>query len=357
MANVTYTVPNKNGAYDGDMVVKDYTNITIDAGDVVTTDQPCRGLLLFATGNITVNGTIDMTAKGASADPTSTGASDNNAVPTDGLQFPYLTSGGSDTLDAANTLLNGCGTDARTAASKMASLAGNGTIFKVTRTGGAGGVTAGRRANGPNGSTLTNGTGGGGTGGGGKSQNINPGAEAVGTGGAGTCFSGGSGGGGSGGYFTGGVGGRVGSNTGGAGGAGGDAGGGFPGSTGGGGAGNPGGGTGVFRGPPGAYGGTGETGNGGLIILIAKGNVTIGGSGIIRANGKNGASGGNSPADYAGGSGGGSGGGRIMILHGGSYSNSGTVEANGGSGATGSDAGNGGNGASGSITVAQVTAS
>jgi hypothetical protein len=27
MANVTYTVPNKSGSYDGDMVVKQYTYI------------------------------------------------------------------------------------------------------------------------------------------------------------------------------------------------------------------------------------------------------------------------------------------------------------------------------------------
>ena len=30
MANVTYTVPNKSGSYDGDMVVKHYSSMTIN---------------------------------------------------------------------------------------------------------------------------------------------------------------------------------------------------------------------------------------------------------------------------------------------------------------------------------------
>ena len=47
MANVTYTVPNKNGSYDGDMVIKQYTSLTIDSGDIVTVDQPCRGLMIL----------------------------------------------------------------------------------------------------------------------------------------------------------------------------------------------------------------------------------------------------------------------------------------------------------------------
>ena len=41
MADVTYTVPNKSGSYDGDMVVKQYSSITINTVDTVTTDQPC----------------------------------------------------------------------------------------------------------------------------------------------------------------------------------------------------------------------------------------------------------------------------------------------------------------------------
>jgi hypothetical protein len=61
MANVTYTVQNKNGSYDGDMVVKQlYYLLIIDSGDTVTTDQPCRGLCyLLSTGDFTVNGTLN----------------------------------------------------------------------------------------------------------------------------------------------------------------------------------------------------------------------------------------------------------------------------------------------------------
>ena len=64
MANVTYTVPNKNGSYDGDMVVKQYTSINIDAGDTVTVDQPCRGLMILCQGDCTINGTLSMRSKG-----------------------------------------------------------------------------------------------------------------------------------------------------------------------------------------------------------------------------------------------------------------------------------------------------
>ena len=113
MANVTYTVPNKNGSYDGDMVVKQYTSVNIDAGDTVTVDQPNRGLFILVKGDCTINGTLSMTSKGGYINPTSSGGSDNNAVDSNGLRFPFLTSGGSSSLTAANTLLNGCGTTAR----------------------------------------------------------------------------------------------------------------------------------------------------------------------------------------------------------------------------------------------------
>ena len=64
MANVTYTVPNKNGSYDGDMVVKQYSSMTINNGDTITTDQPCRGLMILVQGNCTINGTLSMTGRG-----------------------------------------------------------------------------------------------------------------------------------------------------------------------------------------------------------------------------------------------------------------------------------------------------
>ena len=41
--NTSLTVLNKSGAYDGDMVVRNYSSLTINSGATLTTDQPCRG--------------------------------------------------------------------------------------------------------------------------------------------------------------------------------------------------------------------------------------------------------------------------------------------------------------------------
>ena len=129
MANVTYTVQNKNGSYDGDMVVKQYTSIAIDAGDTVTVDQPTRGLMILCQGDCTINGTLSMQGKGANANPTASGASDNNAVDSNGLRLPFLTASGSDSLTAANTLFNGTGTAARGVLANFRTLSSNGTIL------------------------------------------------------------------------------------------------------------------------------------------------------------------------------------------------------------------------------------
>jgi hypothetical protein len=339
MANVTYTVPNKNGSYDGDMVVKQYNSVTIDTGDTVTVDQPCRGLFILVKGDCTINGTLSMTARGAFANPTTSGGSDSNAVDSNGLRFPFLTSGGSSSLTAANTLLNGCGTEARSVISNFQTLSSNGTILIVTRDGGLGGAGKNTYSSsgslpGDDGGTVTNGTGGGGAGMSyyyAQSQN----------GAKGSCFSGGSGSGGI--RSFGNPGNR--SNTsfpvdyGGAGGQGqyyGE----FQ-NVSGGGAGNPGGtSTGTDT--------SGQNGTGGLIVLVVGGNLTVGSNGKIQANGML-AGGGNATygTDMSGGA---SGGGRIIIAHRGTYSNSGTVEANGGTKSSGS----GGNGGAGSVTVEQV---
>ena len=58
--------------------------------------------------NCTINGTLSMNQRGAYADPTSSGGSDNNAVDTNGLRLPMLTSGGSDSLTVSASLFNGC---------------------------------------------------------------------------------------------------------------------------------------------------------------------------------------------------------------------------------------------------------
>lgn len=356
MANVTYTVSNKNGSYDGDMVVKQYTSVNIDSGDTVTTDQPCRGLFILSQGDVTIDGTLTMRNRGAFADPTASGGSDSNAVDSNGLRFPFLTSGGSSSLTVADTLLNGCGTTARSVIANFRTLASNGTILTVVRqgaNGGAGRATGGGNtsydgASGYSGSTGQSGGGGSG----GANYNGTSGAGAY-----GSCFSGGSGGGSvdNNGSVT------SGANWGGAGGNSGTS----HSACGSGGAGNPKGNEADTTGSIDTVQATEGNGTGGLIIIVAKGNVTIGSSGKITAEGGR--------SDHSVGAndwlstGGGAGGGNIIIAYKGTYTNNGTVTANGGdSGKTWSDSvggtrsnGNhkavGGAGGNGSVQTLQIS--
>lgn len=109
------------------------------------------------------------------------------------------------------------------------------------------------------------------------------------------------------------------------------------------GAGNPGGGPGNA-----GYCTAAQDGTGGILFIICKGNVTINSGGLVSANGRNG--GGNTYAGQ-GMSGGGSGGGHISIIHGGTYANSGTVQASGGSGGLGAHDIPGGYGGAGSVVT------
>ena len=348
MANVTYTVPNKNGSYDGDMVLKQYTSMTINGGDTVTVDQPCRGLFIYVQGNCTINGTLSMNHRGAFANPTSSGGSDNNAVDSNGLRLGFFTSGGSDSLTSAATLFNGCGTAVRTAIANQPSISSNGTIVQSIRANtSVDGYTNTTRNSVSNygtpsqKSSVTNSTGTGGRGGywmnNARNQNYVYGGYS-------SCFGGGSGGGGWNGN---------GNNSSGTqtnatnyGGAGGEGASNHSYAGVGGGAGNP-------KGA--GYGGTvggGGNGTGGCIWLIVGGNITIGGSGIICADGN---TGNNTSGDFNS-AGGGSGGGRIIIVHKGTYTNNGTVQAVGGNGGTSSnnygEAGQ--KGMNGTVTVLQV---
>lgn len=309
MANVTYTVPNKNGSYDGDMVIKQYNSINIDAGDTVTVDQPCRGLMILCKGDCTINGTLTMKGRGANANPTTSGGSDGNAVDSNGLRLPFLTSGGSSSLTASSTLFNGCGTEARNILANFQTLSSNGNIITLVRQGASGGSGVGSDSNGTAGNNGTTGQ----TGGGGSGARIYQGSS--GNGSYGSCFAGGSGTGGA--------------NDGTSSHASAWAGSGTSGQTGHsasctGGCGNPSGGNDVTSGS----GGASEQGTGGLIILVVGGNLTIGASGIITANGSNSGScsGGNSWHC----SGGGSGGGNIVLAYRGTYTNNGSVTADGG---------------------------
>jgi len=336
--DVTYTVANKSGSYDGDMYVANYTSLTISTGDTITVDQPCRGLLVYVDGNCTINGTLSMSLRGAAADPTASGGSDSSAVESTGVRLGLFTDGGGDTFTNDGGAFAGCGTPAKTAVANQDDLVGNGTIFTVSRDGGAGDngdttpacmevcVRSGSVgvAGTTGGATIS--TGGGGSGGTWVHHNW-----VVGTGGNGAmggCFSGGSGGGSALRVVNSGTGGSA-TAYGGAGGA----------ATksattsgvwaGGGGAGNPGG-AGV------SFGGNDpipQDGVGGLLWLIVKGDLTIGASGVVTVAGKEGAL-----ADNNGGgnacAGGSSGGGAVFVLYAGTLSNSGSVTAVGGAGET-----------------------
>jgi len=321
--NVTHTVQNASG-FDGDMVIKQYTNLTINSGHTMTVDDNCRGMLLYVNGDFVLNGTISMDGKGAHADPTAAGASDNAAVNAAGLQLPMYTDSGSDTL--ASATFAGTGTAVVAAVANQPAISGNGTIFSVARVGGAGGAvktdTGGYAAGNvgtdgvSSGTTALALTGGGGSG---AAHFAHSGA-----GGAGTCFSGGSAGGGSQGPFPGPYPtGNDGSSIGGAGGAGTATGSAHGPQGAGGGAGQPGG---SQAGGSGAT--SGSTGNGGVIWIIVKGNVS--GSGTITSDGTNGGQG----ANVNGPNGGGSGAGGCIILCAGTDSSSFTNGMAGGSGGT-----------------------
>lgn len=321
-ANTSLEVQNKDGSYDGDMVVMNYNNLTIDAGVTLTTDQPGRGLLIYVRENATINGTLSMTAKGGYSDPTTgkgagNSPSDDSAVSVTGLRYPAFVSGETDTLSSAD--FAGTGNASVAAVSSQPGISGDGKIFTVQREGAAGG-NGGDAPNPPTeqyGQTGYNGSAGQSGGGAGGNARTNPpaGAASGGDGTAGTCFSGGSGGGGAardsgGGTVSAGsssvYGGRGGNGAG------------FNCSYQGcGGVGNPG-------GSNGGCSGSAPSGTGGLLILIVGGDLS--GTGNIHAKGTAGAY---VNWNWVMGAGGGSGGGNIIILYGGTNSQSWDISADG----------------------------
>lgn len=310
---------------DGDMIVKNYTSLTINSGHTMTVSNRCKGLLIYVDGDCTIDGTLTMTARGANVNASTAGVSAS------GLRIKRFKSGSTDS-DPGTDLLSGCGAAAIAAENNQESIAGFGKVYTIPRDGGSGaGAPAATNndeyRNGTTGGTTSGGSGGGGSGGSGHANAS--GSTQAGGGNAGTCFSGGAAGGGAFANNSSGSGGGGASN----GGAGGN------GFNGGGGAGNPGG--------SGSH--TGGNGTGGLLILIVRGNLTIGASGFVSANGMAGGSGDNASR----GSGGGSGGGIILMLHGGTYTNNGTVQANGGAGGSNVFT-TGGSGGAGSVTVDQI---
>lgn len=272
-------------------IVRVVGDLTINSSVTVTTLARKLGLCLYVTGNLVVNGTLTMTARGANH---STTGSDLT---------PYG-------FKVSNTAVNG--TVAATGG------AANAKTFTGSNAIGAAGNTGSGLASG------SGGTGGGYTG--------------TSTGAAGTCFSGGGGGGA---VYT--VSGDSGISTAVAnGGAGGDGSNVSP-QDHGGGAGNPGG-LGDRGNTPGV---NGASGTGGGLYIFCQGNVTIGATGVISSNG----SAGGTAATRGGG---GSGGGIVHLYRGGTLTNSGSITASGGTGGTSTFA-NGAAGGAGWVNSEQLT--
>lgn len=286
-------------------------DLTINSGQTFIPSVRKLFTVLYVNGNLTVNGTISMTARGANHS-----ASGANIAAT---EIRLINGTYSGVLNPSVPSSGGSGASA--------SIMGNGNANGVTGTSGSNG-----------------GCGGGGSGG--VRNNTNTGTATSGAGSAGTSFTGGTGGGG---VWTNGGSATAGSGVanGGAGGNGATEGnasaGGF------GGAGNP---AGTSVGP---LTQTGGTGTGGVLFIVVNGQLL--GNGTIEANGSSGGT--YVGADLRGTSGGGgSGGGSITIFT--SLNNSTcSVTANGGSGGTGTGScssgtcqgGNGGAGGNGTARV------
>jgi hypothetical protein len=309
-----------NNTLYGDTIVKNYQDLTINSGILFSPLRPCRGMVIYCTGNLTVNGTISMTGKGG-------GVANKIAAP---IGIASSTDSRYDLVDAtlyfnnlSSSASGGRGIPTHWNWAPSGSAWFSNYKIRIPLSGSAaGGAGGGNFTAGTVGSVGIFCCGGGGGGGGGNPSGIGA------AGSRGTIFAGGGGGGGA----------RGGS-------IGGDAAtfeaGGAGAPTAGGGAGTPAG---------GGAGTVGGTGVGGLLILIVRGSVTI--NGTLSSNGVIGGVGpGTSPLGSGGG--GGSGGGRIMIIYGGTYINAGTVVANGGSGGSGGG-NNGGAGGAGAITVRRV---
>jgi len=302
---------------DGDMVVVNARGMTIDTGYTLTVANRCRGLIVYGTGNGDFGGPVSMTGCGCHANPadamvtddTPVAPGDGHAVPEDGITIRRLAIGGTDT-DEATDLFHGCGTAAVASEAHQPPVRGNGYVIKVPRTGGPGGVAA--PGDGPSGGTVENGTGGGGAGASAPSGLANDGV-------AGTCFGGGPGSGGQGrnsvqpeAAAPAPYGGRGGLGT-------------NDGQYSGGGAGNPGGDGGSTLDGGNLSTFAGESGCGGFLLLIFRGNLTVAVGVAFTACGKLGGTGTNVET-----SGGSSGGGFVCILYAGQLNGTVTGDVTGG---------------------------
>ena len=261
---------------DGDMVVKNYSSLIVDAGTTLTVSNRCKGLAIYVNGDCTINGTISMTARGANAAPPSTN-----------IALARMVSGGTQDLGGGSQIPSACGTAFATAeANSPNKTVGTGKLYVIQSAGAPGGIKL-QNPVGSNGSYLQSGGGGAGSIGAGYTS---------GNGAAGTAFSSGSGGGGGNGTDA--------TENGGAGGNGNMGGAGQ--GQGGGGAGNPG----------GSGYASGSSGTAGTLLLFVKGNLIFGSSGKLVSNGSD-AGGGSAVNEFQlSANGGSSGGGIILALYG-----------------------------------------
>ena len=296
-----------NNALNGDVIVKNYKSLTINSGILFSPLRPCRGLIIYCTGNLTVNGTISMTSKGG-------GVGYKLASP---LGLAPVTEARYDLIDAT-IYVNNMSSSAYRVGGRGIPLHWNWapsssawfSNYKIRAAIISGSVAGG-------GPSVAGSAGvfcGGGGGGGGGAINVNGGS-----GGRGSIFSGGCGGqGGSRNVLTGN--------------------------------------SAFFEAIAAPAPGMGNAGysnkpGGGLLVLIVRGNITVNGS--VLSNGANGGDATNTPGTEQG-SGGGAGGGRMIILYGGTYTNSGTVTVTGGAAGVGTSPTPAAAGGAGVVTIRKI---
>ena len=258
-------------------------DLTINAGVTVTTTTRKLGLILYVDGNLVVNGTLSMTARGANH-----GTSGSN-IPARGLLVASSAFGSNQIVEAVGGL--------GVSSSYVIAITNSQYVAKTGGSGIGGACGGGGCAQSSDFNGITSGGWG-------------PDFVSSSTSTAGTCFTGGVGGGQD--RF------KAAEPNGGAGGA-------YYQSTGGG-AGSP-------------PGGSATAGQGGMLYVFVKGNLTISSQGSVRSLGSSGFNAGG-PGGVTGTGyaytvpryGGGSGGGAVYIGHVGTFSNAGSIQVTGGAG-------------------------
>jgi len=278
-------------------------NLTISSGFTLYPSTDCYGMYIYVDGNLTVDGTVSTYQYGESR-TSAAGALEINGTNNEVAGSTVLTMNGS-----SGSHTNGSST-------ATAIEAGGG---------GTGGYGSYGRGNGNVGHTFAGGSGGGGGGGIAYPQHYQGGGSG---GGTATSYSRNGGGGGNSGYT---LWGYWTSDKGGIGGNG-----------------NPAGAAGAnnSRNPSSSQSGAvGYSSSvSGSMVIYATGNITINSGGVLETKGRTGKTG-NGGNSYSSGGGGGTGGGALVAICGGTYTNNGTVSANGGAVGSGRGSGyNAGNG-------------